>query len=100
MKPTTHHKWVHVLCALWIHDITFNDDWTCINLSKLSKERIDLICSVCKKTGGCIQCSRGACVIPYHATCARMNGQYMGIQEQKKKKGKKTLSKFKFLMLK
>ncbi len=37
-------------------------------------------CVLCKKKeGACIQCSAKKCTVPYHVTCAQLNGMDVSI---------------------
>uniref|UniRef100_A0A6B2L0R8 PHD-type domain-containing protein n=1 Tax=Arcella intermedia TaxID=1963864 RepID=A0A6B2L0R8_9EUKA len=88
MKRTTAKDWIHVLCAYWIPEFFFDKNYAIVNVENISYPRMELVCSVCNKPGGCVQCGKGACVVAYHPTCAQINSHYMAIEE-KKNKGKK-----------
>lgn len=71
-------KWVHLSCALWVPEITFDDKETmepAMNLNKIPSSRFSLRCSLCTNRGGvCIQCKFKACRVAYHVTCAQKHG--------------------------
>ncbi|KNE60056.1 hypothetical protein AMAG_05489 [Allomyces macrogynus ATCC 38327] len=80
LKRTTDHKWAHVLCALWIPEVTIANAvyMEPIDVSEVPEERTALVCALCKrKTGACIQCVHPKCYAAFHVTCARNHGLYM-----------------------
>ncbi|KAK0204630.1 PHD-zinc-finger like domain-containing protein [Desarmillaria ectypa] len=75
-KMTDHGQWVHLLCAMWIPEMTVQNevymDPTIAFEDKLMDRMKRLKCSVCKiRTGACIQCTIKNCYTPFHVTCAR-----------------------------
>ncbi|KAJ3348180.1 nuA3 HAT complex component nto1 [Allomyces javanicus] len=80
LKRTTDHKWAHVLCALWIPEVTIANTvyMEPIDVSEVPEERTALVCALCKrKTGACIQCVHPKCYAAFHVSCARNHGLYM-----------------------
>lgn len=50
------------------------------NVENVSKERLRLICTFCKKKeGACIQCSHGHCAVSFHPLCAKEAGCRMEV---------------------
>ncbi|KAK0193615.1 PHD-zinc-finger like domain-containing protein [Armillaria mellea] len=75
-KMTDHGQWVHLLCAMWIPEMTVQNevymDPTIAFEDKLMERMKRLKCSVCKiRTGACIQCAIKSCYTPFHVTCGR-----------------------------
>ncbi|KAF2198293.1 hypothetical protein GQ43DRAFT_483421 [Delitschia confertaspora ATCC 74209] len=74
-KQTTTMKWAHLLCAIWIPEVslgnpTFQEPVQ--DVEKVPKTRWRLHCYLCKqKMGACIQCSHKSCFEAFHVTCAR-----------------------------
>ncbi|ORY19799.1 hypothetical protein BCR34DRAFT_595247 [Clohesyomyces aquaticus] len=74
-KQTTTMKWAHLLCALWIPEVslgntTFQEPVQ--DVEKVPKTRWKLSCYICKqKMGACIQCGHKSCFEAFHVTCAR-----------------------------
>ncbi|KAJ3360878.1 Bromodomain and PHD finger-containing protein 1 [Allomyces arbusculus] len=80
LKRTTDHRWAHVLCALWIPEVTIANTayMEPIDVSEVPEERTALVCALCKrKTGACIQCVHPKCYAAFHVSCARNHGLYM-----------------------
>ncbi|KAF2022296.1 hypothetical protein BU24DRAFT_363482 [Aaosphaeria arxii CBS 175.79] len=74
-KQTTSMKWSHLLCAMWIPEVslgntTFQEPVQ--DVEKVPKTRWKLTCYICKqKMGACIQCGHKSCFEAFHVTCAR-----------------------------
>ncbi|PVI02324.1 hypothetical protein DM02DRAFT_670616 [Periconia macrospinosa] len=74
-KQTTAMKWAHLLCAMWIPEVslantTFQEPVQ--DVEKVPKTRWKLTCYICKqKMGACIQCGHKSCFEAFHVTCAR-----------------------------
>ncbi|KAF2738415.1 hypothetical protein EJ04DRAFT_532398 [Polyplosphaeria fusca] len=74
-KQTTTMKWSHLLCAMWIPEVslgntTFQEPVQ--DVEKVPKTRWKLTCYICKqKMGACIQCGHKSCFEAFHVTCAR-----------------------------
>jgi hypothetical protein len=43
MKPTDKGEWIHVTCAMWIPDLTFDDDFKMVMTDGLTKRRAKLV---------------------------------------------------------
>ncbi|KAF2110434.1 PHD-zinc-finger like domain-containing protein [Lophiotrema nucula] len=74
-KQTTSMKWSHLLCAMWIPEVslgntTFQEPVQ--DVEKVPKTRWKLTCYICKqRMGACIQCGHKSCFEAFHVTCAR-----------------------------
>lgn len=81
-KPTCAGKWVHVVCALFTDGVIFEnkDKMEPINLSNVSKNKLNKTCGYCLKAEGfCCLCSQKKCPQRIHITCAQRNN---GIEEK------------------
>nr|KAG5697397.1 hypothetical protein BaRGS_008823 [Batillaria attramentaria] len=83
LKPTTDGNWAHIVCALAVSEVSFEDvrKRSPVNVSLLSAARQKLRCSQCGPVTGvvgqpatCIQCSHGRCTQAFHPTCAYAAG--------------------------
>ncbi|KAK2162027.1 hypothetical protein LSH36_106g06036 [Paralvinella palmiformis] len=83
LKPTCMGHWAHIVCALTIPEVTFEDAVRRepIKLSDISLARKRLKCCFCHtimkdsdKSGVCVQCSTGRCTTSFHVTCALAAG--------------------------
>ncbi|VDK87453.1 unnamed protein product [Onchocerca ochengi] len=78
------NTWAHVVCALWIYEVRFEDvvhREPIANISDIPYGRWMLRCSVCgTKLGACIQCSVETCTTAFHVCCALRSGQIMRIE--------------------
>lgn len=73
-KKTVCGGWVHVICALFTSDVSFEDvnRMEPINISSLSQTKRNQTCSFCLKTVGfCCLCSNSKCKNRFHITCAQ-----------------------------
>lgn len=43
MKPTNTGEWIHVTCAMWIPDLSFDEKFTQVLMDKLTKKRSKLV---------------------------------------------------------
>ncbi|KAI5263386.1 hypothetical protein E4T47_09070 [Aureobasidium subglaciale] len=74
-KQTSTLRWSHLLCALWIPEITianmtFMEPIT--DVEKVPQSRWRLKCYLCQQNmGACIQCGNKSCYSAFHVTCAR-----------------------------
>ncbi|KAL4538894.1 hypothetical protein Ndes2526B_g02830 [Nannochloris sp. 'desiccata'] len=69
--------WMHVACALWTPGVSLDDPvkMSKINVSGLTKERVELKCTLCSQAGGAVvQCSYGSCCKGFHVLCGRFAG--------------------------
>ena len=74
-KQTSTSRWSHLLCALWIPEVTIAN-MTFMepiqDVEKVPKSRWSLKCYICQQNmGACIQCGNKACYQAFHVTCAR-----------------------------
>ncbi|CAF2527129.1 unnamed protein product [Rotaria sp. Silwood2] len=85
MKRTSDGGWAHVVCALYIPEVSFGDDATMepIILSKIPSTRFGQECSICTQngrskmiatSGACCGCTVKNCSQVFHVTCAQANG--------------------------
>lgn len=74
-KQTNSAKWSHLLCALWIPEVTLGNpslQEPVNDVEKVPPARWKLTCYICQqKMGACIQCSNKNCYEAFHLTCAR-----------------------------
>ncbi|KAI1752941.1 hypothetical protein F4782DRAFT_499185 [Xylaria castorea] len=74
-KQTNSSKWAHLLCAMWIPEITLGNHTfmePVMDVDKVPKSRWKLTCYICnQQMGACIQCGNKACYQAFHVTCAR-----------------------------
>ncbi|KAH8158880.1 hypothetical protein CIB48_g9372 [Xylaria polymorpha] len=73
--PTNSSKWAHLLCAMWIPEVTLGNHTfmePVMDVDKVPKSRWKLTCYICnQQMGACIQCGNKACYQAFHVTCAR-----------------------------
>ncbi|KAJ7809042.1 hypothetical protein B0H14DRAFT_3090942 [Mycena olivaceomarginata] len=83
-KTTEGQGWTHVLCSVFIPELTFTDAsrLRCVEgLSSISRHRWTTKCSLCGDTqGAVIRCSD--CSKEYHASCAWRHGHTFGFEIQ------------------
>lgn len=74
-KQTNSSKWAHLLCAMWIPEISLGNHTfmePVMEVEKVPKTRWRLTCYICnQRMGACIQCSNKSCYQAFHVTCAR-----------------------------
>ena len=74
-KQTNSAKWAHLLCALWIPEVSLGNpslQEPVNDVEKVPSARWKLTCYICQqKMGACIQCSNKNCYEAFHLTCAR-----------------------------
>ncbi|KAK8021210.1 PHD finger domain-containing protein [Apiospora arundinis] len=74
-KQTNSSKWAHLLCAMWIPEVTLGNHTfmePVMDVDKVPKSRWKLTCYICNQAmGACIQCGNKACYQAFHVTCAR-----------------------------
>ncbi|KAG7527546.1 hypothetical protein FFLO_06827 [Filobasidium floriforme] len=77
-KQTTNSKWAHLLCALWVPEVSVSNPVYMEPIEgaeTIPKSRWKLMCSICRVKGGaCIQCDNKNCFTAFHVTCARARG--------------------------
>lgn len=84
LKRTTDGRWAHMICAIVVSDVTFDNIITKepIDVSRISQARIKLKCLYCQNAmkknsqsnSACTQCSFGKCALAFHVTCAHAAG--------------------------
>ncbi|KAJ7781909.1 hypothetical protein DFH07DRAFT_949600 [Mycena maculata] len=83
-KPTEGQGWTHVLCSVFIPELTFTDAprlRVVEGLSTISRHRWTTKCSLCGDSqGAVIRCSD--CSKEYHASCAWRHGHKFGFEIQ------------------
>ena len=74
-KQTNTSRWSHLLCAIWIPEVTLGNTTfmePVMDVEKVPKQRWKLTCYICRqKMGACIQCGNKNCFVAFHVTCAR-----------------------------
>lgn len=84
MKRTTDWRWAHIVCALWVPNVSFVDPESrdAIDLYGMDEKRFGLTCSLCdQRRGACVQCKERKCLRAFHVTCARKSGLHMAEKE-------------------
>ncbi|TGO78924.1 hypothetical protein BELL_0049g00060 [Botrytis elliptica] len=74
-KQTNASKWSHLLCAMWIPEVSLGNTTfmePVMEVEKVPKSRWKLNCYICNQSmGACVQCGNKACFTAFHVTCAR-----------------------------
>ncbi|KAG5983354.1 hypothetical protein E4U55_000146 [Claviceps digitariae] len=80
-KQTNSSKWAHLLCAMWIPEVSLGNHTfmePVMDVEKVPKTRWKLSCYICRqRMGACIQCSNKNCYQAFHVTCARRAKLYL-----------------------
>ncbi|CAL5872224.1 uncharacterized protein PFLUO_LOCUS6483 [Penicillium psychrofluorescens] len=80
-KQTTSSKWAHLLCAVWIPEVSIGNPSLMepvTDVEKVPRSRWKLLCYICKqKMGASIQCSNKNCFVAFHVSCARRAQLYL-----------------------
>ncbi len=80
-KQTNSSKWAHLLCAMWIPEVSLGNHTfmePVMDVEKVPKNRWKLSCYICnQKMGACIQCGNKSCYQAFHVTCARRAKLYL-----------------------
>ncbi|EMC94383.1 hypothetical protein BAUCODRAFT_157996 [Baudoinia panamericana UAMH 10762] len=85
-KQTNTLRWSHLLCAIWIPEVTianmtFMEPIT--DVDKVPKGRWKLNCYICnQRMGACIQCGNKNCYLAFHVTCARRAKLFLKMKSQ------------------
>ncbi|KAE9535255.1 hypothetical protein AGLY_007988 [Aphis glycines] len=85
LKPTENGNWAHVVCALYIPEVTFMDVTTMepVKLSAIPRDRFNRLCYICEEknkgqkvtvSGACMSCNKSGCKLGFHVTCAQSAG--------------------------
>ncbi|KAG5513888.1 hypothetical protein PMAC_000510 [Pneumocystis sp. 'macacae'] len=84
-KQTSDNRWAHLLCAMWIPEVTVANpvyQEPIDNIHKIPSSRWKLICYICQqKMGASIQCMNKSCYKAFHVTCARRAKLYMPMKK-------------------
>ncbi|KUJ21145.1 uncharacterized protein LY89DRAFT_778760 [Mollisia scopiformis] len=85
-KQTNASKWAHLLCAMWIPEVSLGNHTfmePVMEVEKVPKNRWRLTCYLCnQKMGACIQCGNKACYQAFHVTCARRARLFLKMKNQ------------------
>jgi len=99
-KPTEGQNWAHVLCSVFIPELSFTDAARLRNvegISTIPRNRWSERCCLCSDAGGAvIRCSD--CVREYHVSCAWKHGHKFGFEIQPVKSSRRettTVASFK-----
>lgn len=80
-KQTNSSKWAHLLCAMWIPEVSLGNHTfmePVMDVEKVPKNRWKLTCYICnQRMGACIQCGNKSCYQAFHVTCARRAHLYL-----------------------
>jgi NuA3 HAT complex component NTO1 len=80
-KQTTTSKWSHLLCAIWIPEVSIGNPSLMepiTDIEKVPRSRWKLHCYICRqRMGASIQCSNKSCFVAFHVTCARRAQLYL-----------------------
>jgi len=80
-KQTNGSKWAHLLCAMWIPEVSLGNHTfmePVMEVEKVPRTRWRLRCYICNQNmGACIQCSNKSCYQAFHVTCARRSKLYL-----------------------
>lgn len=80
-KQTSTSKWAHLLCSIWIPEVTIGNPSLMepvADIEKVPKNRWALNCYICaQKMGACIQCSHKSCYQAFHVSCGRSARLYL-----------------------
>ncbi|KAH8880702.1 hypothetical protein GQ53DRAFT_754823 [Thozetella sp. PMI_491] len=80
-KQTNSSKWAHLLCAMWIPEVSLGNHTfmePVMEVEKVPRTRWRLTCYICnQRMGACIQCSNKSCYQAFHVTCARRSKLYL-----------------------
>ncbi|KAJ5934601.1 hypothetical protein N7466_004148 [Penicillium verhagenii] len=80
-KQTTSSKWAHLLCSIWIPEVSIGNPSLMepiTDVEKVPRSRWKLMCYICKqKMGASIQCSNKSCFVAFHVSCARRAQLYL-----------------------
>ncbi|CAO1622949.1 unnamed protein product [Sympodiomycopsis kandeliae] len=90
-KQTTHGKWAHLMCAMWIPETGVSNPVymePIDSVERIPKARWKLQCYLCRhRHGACIQCENKSCFTAFHVTCARKAGLLIKAERQRASHG-------------
>lgn len=85
-KQTNTLRWSHLLCAIWIPEVTIANQTfmePITDIDKVPKGRWKLQCYIChQRMGACIQCGNKNCFQAFHVTCARRAHLFLKMKSQ------------------
>uniref|UniRef100_A0A914Z8Y5 Uncharacterized protein n=1 Tax=Panagrolaimus superbus TaxID=310955 RepID=A0A914Z8Y5_9BILA len=84
-KDSCNNGFIHVSCALWIPEVTFEDadHRENIIISKVKDIRFTATCEVCGLVkGACLFCSDDDCNVAYHVTCGQRAGYIFRMESE------------------
>lgn len=80
-KQTTSSKWAHLLCSIWIPEVSIGNPSLMepvTDVEKVPRSRWKLLCYICRqRMGASIQCSNKNCFVAFHPSCARRAQLYL-----------------------
>ena len=80
LKRTANNNWVHVVCAIFHHEIKFADPMRlepAEGFGAIVNAKFSAKCKLCKKAeGACVNC--GHCQAAFHVACAQQFGYQLG----------------------
>ena len=81
-KQTTENRWAHLLCAIWIPEVSIANQTyqePISDVAAVPRDRWEkLICYICnQRMGACIQCGHRSCYAAFHVTCAKRGKLYL-----------------------
>ncbi|KAH9944958.1 uncharacterized protein BXZ73DRAFT_95950 [Epithele typhae] len=92
-KPTEGQAWVHVLCSVFVPEITYSDAAKLKlveGISAILEHRWQHKCSLCDRDDGAVvQCSE--CPAEFHVSCAWKQGHKFGFEMQQAKGRRETM---------
>ncbi|KAJ3701401.1 hypothetical protein LUZ61_005106 [Rhynchospora tenuis] len=86
LKPTVDDKWAHVMCALLVPEVFFQDSEgrEGIDCSRVPHKRWQKDCFICGRNKGCaIDCAEGKCKLGFHVSCGLAEGLCIEYREKK-----------------
>ena len=84
LKKTDTNGWAHVVCALYIPEVRFQDTRTMepIIISRIPRDKFSKNCHICEESnqerkasyGACMNCNWSNCKVFFHVTCGQKFG--------------------------